>query len=269
MQSLTSLLGIDEKLKRAKSHISNLNMEISRFCASNPYTVRIQEDTDEATGDIVGRLISERNREVPAADPQWILIASETIYHLRSALDHLIYQLVILNGQEKKIINSRKHQFPIFDKKEDYDKISSRMIDGISLAASDLIKSEQPYARSPHAPRSDFLWILQDLNNTDKHRVIPVSVIGIGGVTGSDDVGATLFRLISPDIQLEDGKVFWTFRTPARRYDNINAEISSSVAFEQAMSTVPGGPTTSLHIVLWHVYYRVDSLINLFRQMFM
>lgn len=262
-----ALSGIDQKLKRAEVHIGNLEREVTRFCNLKPYSVRVQEGTDQATGRRIGRLIATRTPGVLDPNAEWVLLAGEAIYQLRSALDHLICQLVVLNGQSSKVANSRRHQFPIFEVAQRYAHKAGRMIDGVSHAVADMIAKEQPYARSPHAPRSDPLWILQDLNNTDKHRSIPVSVIGIGEVRGYDSRGK-LFILTSPDIVLKDGKIFWSFSAPNGRYDDIHADIACSIAFKQAMSTVIGGPTASMHSILWDIYYRVHVLIDLFRPLF-
>ena len=198
-----ALSGVDEKLKRARSHIDQLDQQLSAYRKSNPYSVRVHPDVDAATGQPVGRLIAVRNLGVPDPDPSTALLAGEAVYQMRSALDHLIHQLVIIAGNEGKLIGSRRHQFPIFENRKGYVKRAPGMIDGVdpvgSTIVSAAIESHQPYARSPNTATFDPLWLLQDINNTDKHRLIPIHIVGIGEVRGHDARGV-LFSLSSPDI---------------------------------------------------------------------
>jgi hypothetical protein len=194
------------------------------------------------------------------------LLAGEALYQLRSALDHLIHQLVILNGQAAKLTTSRRHQFPIFDSAQGYGAKAARMIDGVSKDVADIIERAQPYKRTTRAPRRDPLWILQDLNNTDKHRLIPVSVLGIGEVDIFDSKGK-LAILTSEDVVLADNKVFWSFTTPSGRYDDVYAEIACKPAFEQAMS-VGTGITLSMSGVLWQITTRVHTIVESCRSKF-
>jgi len=95
---------------------------------------------------------------------------------------------VLLNGNESKL-RSRRLQFPIFDTSEGYEAKAAGMIDGVSRQAVELIAAEQPYVRRPDNPRNDPLSVLQDLNNTDKHRMLPVTVIGLGIARADDSKG--------------------------------------------------------------------------------
>jgi len=54
------------------------------------------------------------------------VLLGDWAHNLRSALDHLMWQLVILYGGTP----NRRTQFPIFQRKRDYDKRAPAMIGG-------------------------------------------------------------------------------------------------------------------------------------------
>jgi hypothetical protein len=49
------------------------------------------------------------------------------------------------------------------------------MIAGVSAGANERIQAAQPYHAGPNAERT-LAWVVQALNNTDKHRLIPVTI---------------------------------------------------------------------------------------------
>src|ERR1019366_10784351 len=115
----------------------------------------------------------------------------------------------------------------------------------------------------PDGPRDDVLWILEDLNNTDKHRLISVAVVGIDVVEAIGSTrSAKLFTVQSPDIVLEHEKVFFSFtwNLPDERID---ARLSCAVAFKQAMS--PYGVTLGMDGLLYSMISRVNDVVDAFR----
>lgn len=230
-----SLKGIDQKLNRAVTHINNLDQAIERFRDKKPWSVRVQKDTQD--GKPVGRLVAVKNHAVGPPDVEIVLLAGEALCQLRFALNHFIHQLVLLHDPAFKIEDSRQHQFPIFERPDGphgYATKAGRMIDGVPKSIASDIEREQPYMRHPGNPHDDTLWMLNSLNNTDKHRLIPTCVVGLGHVRG-DQVGGVYFTLQSDGgIVLEDNKVFWSFTTPDGRYSDMKADLTPSVAFAEA-----------------------------------
>lgn len=224
--------GCSATLERAQAHIQDLERRLSEFCSPEPYTVRTQEDFQD--GHKVLRLIAVQNSDRLVPDVSLVLLAGEAIYQMRSALDHLIHQLVIQNGNASRLEDSKRHQFPIFDTPEGYRARSGGMIDGVSENIRRAIELEQPYKRRPYTPHDEKLWILQDLNNTDKHRLIPAAIIGIRFVKLTDS-GGTFGTATSHDAVLEHNKVFMTLGNKERFYDDIDAKLRCAVAFQQAM----------------------------------
>jgi hypothetical protein len=106
------------------------------------------------------------------------LLAGEVLHQLRSAMDHVVHQLFVTNN----LTPTTKTGFPIFKTKDGYLARGVTMIQGIPASAANRIQAVQPFHRGDRYPE-DPLWMLQTLDNTDKHRLIPVSVISGGWLT--------------------------------------------------------------------------------------
>lgn len=258
------LAGVDAKLDRAVTHINNLQQQVAVFADREPYTVRVDEKPQQ--GGTVGHLTAVRNHSVGPYDVGMVLLAGEALYQLRSALDHLLHQLVILNGNAAKLIGSRQHQFPIFETSDGYRANAPRKIDGVSNHVARLIEGEQPYSRRPHAPREDPLWLLQDLNNTDKHRVIPTTMVQLGTAEARADNESGVLFYVNGSVELKDDEVFFTYSHDGR-YQNINAKLRCSVAFAQAPETI-GGMGIGMDGQLFYIANRVGQAIEAFRSQF-
>ncbi len=258
-----SLKGIDAKLKRAVTHISNLQRQVATFADREPNSVRVDERPQQSGA--IGHLTAIRNPSVGPPDIDMVLLAGEALYQLRSALDHLVHQLVILSGNAPKLTGSKRHQFPIFENADGYGTRAPGMIDGVSKDIAQLIEGEQPYFRRPHAPREDPLWILQDLNNTDKHRVIPTTMVQLGTAEARADNQSGVLFYVNGSIELKDDEVFFTY-THDGRYENIRAKLRCSIAFAQAPEL--GGMGMGMDHRLFNIAIRVDHVVGLFRSRF-
>lgn len=100
----------------------------------------------------------------------WGLMIGDFLHNLRSALDHLIWRLVQHNGQ----IPGPNNEFPVFLKQSGFDKRGPEMLRGVHPGAIDLIQTLQPFAEGG---KGNLLWILNLLNNIDKHRVLHVTQV--------------------------------------------------------------------------------------------
>ena len=110
------------------------------------------------------------------------LIAGDAIHNLRSSLDHLAVALAIAGANEKGVVMSSDElasiQFPIVIYEDDFVKQNKRkdrlrhVVDG----ARAYIESVQPYVRLKQNPRITPLFVLSDLDNADKHRLITTAV---------------------------------------------------------------------------------------------
>ena len=142
------------KLKRADRHIQELEAALLAFRRNNPYKVDTKED--EQTRSLVYYITQAE--EIPAAIS---LVAGDTLQNLRTALDHLAWQLTPASSRNSQTA------FPISDDATKYSLEKGRKIKGIPKAAIDAIDATKPYKGG-----NDRLWQLHKLNNIDKHRLL-------------------------------------------------------------------------------------------------
>ena len=147
---------VSKKIERAEKHLHDLQAVQQGFLDSNPYDLRIQDNSES------GR----RETIVTRADPipaDIDVIAGDVIHNLRSALDHVIYQLVLANGGKA----DNGGMFPIWRTKADYKASRPGHANGISKAALDILYELKPYKGGNSA-----LWTLHRLDIIDKHRLM-------------------------------------------------------------------------------------------------
>ena len=109
--------------------------------------------------------------------------AGEVVHHLRSSLDHLVWQLVEHNPVSKSagmIRHKDLHEFPIIrNPKRFRSEQARRKIDGISDSARVRIEGLQPFVTHPDAPDDSPLCIVHRLDIRDKHQALNVVVNGV------------------------------------------------------------------------------------------
>src|SRR5438128_1457871 len=102
--------GCRAKLDRAEHHLDTLNAEMREFIETKTYDfVTTFSEVDQET--MVTTL--KELRPIPAT---WGVAVGDIVHNTRSALDHLVYQLVVLAGAQPH----NGHQFPIFDHPGDW-----------------------------------------------------------------------------------------------------------------------------------------------------
>lgn len=147
------------KFERAKSHLEELRAKVNDFVEGE--SLKVFEEVDAASGD---RLYRVKITDNPP--PLLAVIVGDALHNLRSALDHLVWQLWIVNGQTP----NRRVEFPIFLRADDYKKGAETRIGGVDPSARDVIEDVQPFKRPK--PEDHDLWKLHELNNQDKHRLL-------------------------------------------------------------------------------------------------
>jgi hypothetical protein len=167
---LPFLDGVRLKLQRAYRQIDALTEEMAAFLKGDPYQPKIEFRRIRGTRetpciiDFTVRMVV--NEQCPG---MWSIIIGEIVHDLRSALDHLVYQLVIF-ATDKPPANRDRTQFPIFLESDKFQTTGLGMLVGVSKKATALIKSLQPFATGEHD--SSPLWHLNQLSNIDKHRTL-------------------------------------------------------------------------------------------------
>src|SRR5208283_270059 len=176
--------GARERIRRADENIQNLNREIDNFLTSAPSVILdvdfdkgkpIITDKDRETFDQIADFLN--NERVP---PRYAVLTGEIIHHLRSAFDHVAWQLSSTDFQTN---SPRQIQFPVSRTLPKpcgltRNKISGYcgQIQGISSpSALARIDTLQPYRNGGNAERHP-LWLIHDMDLWDKHRELILGV---------------------------------------------------------------------------------------------
>ena len=165
---MLTLEAVDAKIERARSELRLLKADIAAFCEERARLI-VREECDEESERWVYR------GDAPKAPVQWSIRAGEFAYNLRSALDHLVWQMVEANEGGP----GWRNQFPI-QNKANPDRFEEQ-IHGVSQSAKDYIESVQPYQQSGewYPTATDRVCIglslLNELCIMDKHRHLAIA----------------------------------------------------------------------------------------------
>jgi hypothetical protein len=171
------LAPIRVKIERAKEHIRDLEVEVRSFLMTNPYIVGPKRNPQ--TRQLIYYLVSVRD-----TSPRISAIIGDVIHNLRSALDHLAYQLVLVGGGTP----SKQTYFPISEDAAKYKTERPGKVKGMRPDAIKAIDAIKPYGGG-----NDLLWRLHRLDNVDKHRLL----ITCGSAYNSVNIGPMMHRSIS------------------------------------------------------------------------
>jgi hypothetical protein len=190
------------KLARAYEQGEALGREFRAFLARNPYG-EVQEFDSDTSECVFSYFVFE---EPP---PIFGILIGEFVHSVSSALEQLVWQLVILDGG---VPEEGATGFPIFTEEPKYRKRAPRMIRGMSAVHKADIEGAQPY-NAPN-PLFEPLALLRDLWNQDKHRLLTTTmaipgyialqfkpfrdvdaILGVEGFPGALEHGAPLARV--------------------------------------------------------------------------
>lgn len=161
------LVGAFAKIERAEKHLRCLNEQIDGWAKeSRPTPTGAQEPQVHPT---VFRSYIEFD---PIPDIRgWALLVGDTVHNLRSALDHVIYECSGPNppvGVEWPAIRDMSYMvLPESDRRSYGYKIRGIRHDVVRT----IIYRAQPWRRKD-APHLHPLWVLQQLDIQDKHRLL-------------------------------------------------------------------------------------------------
>jgi hypothetical protein len=168
------------KLKRAKHHFDDMRYRIGSCLEEDPFELRIGQAGLPARKTIY----VHSKKGIP-------LILGDAINNLRSALDHICFaiweRVESVESLEKKK-NGRGVAFPFCDTGE---QLKERL-DQTQMTAAPPAVVHEITALRPYRGGNKYLYEIQSLNNTDKHRTILLVGMGIR-IRGSE-----LKRLLAP-----------------------------------------------------------------------
>jgi hypothetical protein len=162
---VTPLEGVRLKLDRAEDGLEEINEAIVEYLGEKNYTVEGEFDRDTSKYVLRGR-VTKHTLEIG-------VIAGEIVHNLRSALDHLAWQLALLTTPTPYALTA----FPIALTPGEFgSKKGQAMIGDIGSKHRALIETFQPYNGTQQAWTPLALGDLRVLSNTDKHRVINATI---------------------------------------------------------------------------------------------
>lgn len=159
-----SLSGPRAKIERANEHLRVLDTETARFyeetaTEGKPYVVE-SEFRPESSEYV---FFINPKREPPL---RLGILLGDFAHNLRSALDHLICQLALLNGPT----DCSTTQFPICCKPTRFNELAGNWLKGVSTRHRAAIEEAQPYESGE--PEKHALAILDWVDRIDKHRSV-------------------------------------------------------------------------------------------------
>lgn len=262
------LYGCTLKLRRANEHLETLERAVQGFRGRNPHEFRTQLDPESGEYCVWTRI-----REMPP--PDWSLIVGDIVHNLRSALDHLAYQLVIKAGGEP----TNRTSFPIFHDdpftkthkgaRNWRDRVAGMLEDDVAL-----IKSLQPYQQRyvPEAdpPEDHILFTLNELWNADKHRQLIVTLtFHTGAEFGIEHIQGYEFELLAqrPPGPCENGTVIALYRLTPTAPDpevEMNVDVTFEIGLVEARLPDPLELLRTLRMLGDHVADIVDDFTTRF-----
>jgi hypothetical protein len=157
--------GLLAKFNRAKQQFDELRFEMDEFFNQDPKPHFFRGYFDTDTWEWIERF---QIREKPPL--RFGVMLGDCVHNLRSALDHLICQLTMLNGGTMD--DCARTQFTIASKSEaQFEGMAKTQLAGLSPMHRAVVKSLQPYHAGDQAWRHP-LALLAELSNADKHRLV-------------------------------------------------------------------------------------------------
>jgi hypothetical protein len=162
------------KLVRAAKHLRAIKRCITAYSTSKPHR-------------IISKAKGKKRLNIPKPPPREIcILVGEMVYQMRSALDHLAFDLVKQNPSGKPLPHEwDKHtQFPLYLTIPTHGKprvphplpapynIFTGQLPNISMKTFTFIESVQPYYRNNIV--GNCLRFLVEISNIDKHRYLHI-----------------------------------------------------------------------------------------------
>jgi hypothetical protein len=154
------------KLDRGRAHLAAVDAAVDAWLQANACKV-----VGARVGDTAEYVLRARIAAQPPSELS--LLIGDCAHALRSALDHLAFQLATAYTPSPLPDGiARTSEFPIFDDPTAYQRAAERKLRGVDPRAKDLIETMQPY----HGGDWELLAFVHELDRIDKHRALNVTV---------------------------------------------------------------------------------------------
>jgi hypothetical protein len=161
---MASLADPRARLARAEEHRKALDAELRAFREQHPYSIADEPQTDG------WHILRIKLAEPP---PRLGCIFGDWLQNLRSALDNLAHQLVLLGGG-----TPRGTGFPIFTNSDDFPKRGVARIRGALPQHITLIEQLQPYHGLQNPSRAA-LELVHRLAKLDRHAALHPTLVAL------------------------------------------------------------------------------------------
>lgn len=183
---------------------------------------------------------------IPSADPEWALAASEILFNIRCSLDYLVFQLHVRRyGENIPPAAEKASMFPIFDDEPNFVGIGARHIRYLSVRDQRAIRCLQPYVTRADGWKytRHFLRLLNSLHNTDKHRKLHVATAAQAAAFSPAFPASCGFRadLVSGPASSGSHVQTWTFTSPPPGMkDNDGIILAAAIEHDSQLMALPG-----------------------------
>jgi hypothetical protein len=169
-QHVLDLTSMEAKLKRAEEHMHAIENEIRAWADSNPYRTVRETNAQFTRHGVILRVVNEPSIE------RWSLMLGDCVHNMRSALDHFIHAIATYERHPGAPTEKEMKSLMFIVKATPNDfKLGFWHIGPLSAAVRLVIESVQPYKR-PHAVLPPLLSVLTALDDSDKHRLLPLAI---------------------------------------------------------------------------------------------
>jgi hypothetical protein len=151
--------------------------------------------------------------------PEWGLIASDALHHLRASLDAIAFALAVHHSGFLLEQDASGVQFVIANTPDEFSKARKRWLKHLSPEAIAAIEAVQPYQPTTRK-NGNPMRMLRDLNNYDKHRNLLVTYANVREGTirirGTDPRSREPFELVALINKgiMRNGAIVATYRLP-------------------------------------------------------
>lgn len=194
-----SLDSVRLKLDRAEEHFNAIAAVLDKFSIGRCEFI---PEEDEETH------LGFQRVHLPKPPAQLPLMIADFLYNIRSALDHLVWQLVLA---QDSVPQKGKTAFPICDNRENFETQRKRhRLDGVPDRAAVLIESFQPYAG-----RDQTLRTLSSLHERDKHQTLNLTTaVASDTLINWASGNSTYLQTFLGGEELRDGEIFGGISIP-------------------------------------------------------
>ena len=222
---------VNLKLERSLEHLDALLAEAQAWtrAARDRIHVRFNDDRSQHVFTVAGEVTPPLRLSA---------LAGDCVHNLRSALDHLVFALAHSGGRQLEGRIERRLEFPIFGPHSMSAGDRDRKIGPLERGAREIILAVQPYRRGGDYA-SDPLWLLHELDNIDKHRLLHLTAFShtetLVGLPLASGYGRALHYMQGPLI--EDRPFAYYDARPGDREGEVHMEMG--FAFDIAFSQGP------------------------------